>query len=287
MTCFRFGAGLLMAVWALTAATAQIDTLAQNLTLPFESPKASVAQTIGLTDIRVDYYRPAVRGRAIWGKMLKFNEGKPYPWRAGANENTTIQFEHDVEINGHPLEAGTYGFHIILAEDAWTLVFSENSTSWGSFFYQPEEDALRLKVIPQEVPHREWLMYGFENLTENSTDVFLHWEELKVSFTVEVDVHPIVLASIRRELRGIPAFNWQGWYQAANYCFQNDINHEEALEWIDQSIRRGKNHHNLRLKGQLLVQSGDAEAARTLLEQALEVAPDPAKPGIEKILESL
>lgn len=272
---------------AATPAVAQIETIAENLTLPFVSPRAEAEQRIGITDITVTYHRPAVRGREIWGDLVPYGKDQPYPWRAGANENTTIHFSDDVKVEGFDLPAGAYGFHIYPSEKMWTLIFSKNATSWGSFFYSPAEDALRIEVEPQNVPHREWLMYGFEDLTEDSAYVFLHWEEKKVRFQVEVDVHDIVLRSIREELRNIPGFTWQGYYQAANYSLQNELNYEEALEWIDQSIRRQENDFNLRVKGQLLARTGKPEEARDVLEQALEIAPERRKDAVRQILEDV
>lgn len=163
---------------------------------PRPSPKAMSAHSIGLDGkITVKYSRPGVKGRTIWGELVpygmaegnKYSDNKPYPWRAGANENTTIEFNKDVTVNGEALAAGKYGIHMIPTEnDGWTIIFSNNNAIWGSYAYNQEEDALRITVKPQTAEHQEWLLYNFDNYTGNSTDVYMHWEKLKVAFTVTV-----------------------------------------------------------------------------------------------------
>ena len=158
------------------------------------SPMASSSQTIGLgTEITVKYSRPAVKGRTVWGDMVpygmaegnQYSDNKPYPWRAGANENTTITFSDDVTVQGEPLAAGTYGLHMIPAQDGeWTVIFNKVSDSWGSYKYDEAQDALRVMVTPEEAPMEEWLTYGFDDITPSSTEAYLHWEKLKVPFTV-------------------------------------------------------------------------------------------------------
>ena len=169
-------------------------TLAQeNKVRP--SLKASVMQRLGIdTDITIEYSRPGVKGRKIWGELVpyglapgnEYSNEKPYPWRAGANENTTIEFSKDVLIEGNKLPAGKYGIHMIPSEKDWTIIFSKNSEGWGSFAYNQEEDALRITVTPVEAPHKEWLMFGFNNLDGTSATVCLHWEKVKVPFKIEL-----------------------------------------------------------------------------------------------------
>jgi hypothetical protein len=159
------------------------------------SLKASVSQTLGTdTQVAIDYSRPGVKGRKIWGELVpygmapgnQYSKDKPFPWRAGANENTTIEFTKDVLVGGQKLAAGKYGIHMIPSEKEWTIIFSKNNSSWGSFAYNQEEDALRATVTPVAAPHKEWLAYGFEDLAGNSATAFLHWERLKVPFKIEV-----------------------------------------------------------------------------------------------------
>ena len=159
------------------------------------SLKASVMQRLGIdTDITIEYSRPGVKGRKIWGELVpyglapgnEYSNEKPYPWRAGANENTTIEFSKDVLIEGNKLPAGKYGIHMIPSEKDWTIIFSKNNSGWGSFAYNQEEDALRVTVTPTEIPHQEWLIFGFGNLAGTSATAFLLWEKLKVPFKIEL-----------------------------------------------------------------------------------------------------
>lgn len=284
---FRFIAVALTISVACASAYAQLDGRAHNLTLPTASPGASVTQEIGLSTVTIEWHRPGVKDREIWGTSLAPYGGDPTLWRAGANENTTITVSHDCTINGNALPAGTYGFHTIPTEGDWTLVFSTNSTSWGSYFYNPEEDALRVTVTPEEAPHEEWLRYGFEDLSEDSATAYLVWETKKVPFEIAFDTHEIVLESIRNQLRNVPAFTWQGWWQAAKYCFDQGINDEEAMAWLDQSIARGEHYLNLSLKAQYLVKQGKNDEAKPLLERAIELAPENRQAKLRDLLESL
>ncbi len=245
-----------------------INTTAQNLATPRISPHASVSQTIGFTVINIDYHRPGVKGRKIWDGLVPYGE----VWRAGANENTTIEFTGNVKINGNDLKAGKYGFHIIPNKDEWILIFNKVNYAWGSFFYDQNEDALRIKVYPSETENREWLQYGFENLSQNSCDAYLHWEKLKVSFKIEIDFHENVITHFREELKSIPGFSWQGYYQAASYALQNGINLEEAMTWIDKSIEINPNLSNLYVKSELLKLNGENEKAADLIDQGIKLA---------------
>jgi hypothetical protein len=160
---------------------------------PRPSPKASVTQRIGMdTDIVINYGRPGVKGRKIWGALVpygmapgsQYSKNQPFPWRGGANETTTIEFSKDVKINGNPLPAGKYGLHFIPSETSWIIIFSKTNSGWGSFSYNQADDALRVTVTPVKAPFQEWLVYGFDNLSETGAAAYLQWEELKVSFNI-------------------------------------------------------------------------------------------------------
>ncbi len=260
---------------------------AQFMETPQASPKAMVMQRIGITDVTITYHRPGVKGRKTWGELVPFNEGKPFPWRAGANENTTISFTHDVTINGSALPAGTYGFHTIPSEKDWILIFSKNNASWGSYFYKPEEDALRVTVTPVEAPHQERLLYGFDELTDNSVVASLHWGKLKVNFKIETDVHTFALDKVKNELRAGYGFFWWGYNNAANYCLNYEVHIDQGLDWVDQSIKMEKNYRNLATKGQLLAKKGDTNQAKEVLKSALDLAPERAQKRIQTIIDEL
>ena len=209
---------------------------------------ASVSEQIGITNVTIHYSRPGVKKRDghIWGELipvgyteLGYGTKKPAPWRAGANENTVIEFTTDVKIEDQDLPAGRYGFFIAYDPRECTLIFSKNSTSWGNFFYNPDEDALRVKVKPVKTEKStEWLKYEFAEQTAASATVQLQWEKLMIAFRIDVDIIKTQVESFRKELRGGKALpgSWQAWNQAAAYCAANNTNLEEALLWADSSL---------------------------------------------------
>ena len=253
-----------------------------QLKTPRVSPYSSVTQRIGLTDVTVNYHRPAVKEREVWGKLVPYGfappgpvgNGKPFPWRAGANENTTISFTDDVMIEGKPLPAGTYGLHMIPAEGDWTIAFSKNSSSWGSFFYDENEDALRVTVKPQKAEHEEWLEYGFNDLTKNSAVAYLHWEKMKVPFKVEVNTDEIAINYFKNQLRGQLGFNWQNWNQAAFYCLQNNLHLDLGIEWVDKSISMNENATNRNLKAYLLMAQNKKDECLAMFKENVEKYPN-------------
>jgi tetratricopeptide (TPR) repeat protein len=239
------------------------------LNLPQASPKATISQTVGVTEIAINYHRPAVNKRTIWGDLVPYDQ----VWRAGANENTTITFSSPVTVNGKPLAAGTYGLHMIPSKGGdWTIAFSKVSWAWGSFTYDEKEDALRVTAKPQPAEFQERLSYSFDDPTGRSVDVALRWEKVRVPFTVEIDTPSVVVESLRKELRDLPRFSWQGWNQAAAYCLQNKVNTEEALAWADRSVRMQENFNNLRTKAGLLELKGDTKAATDLRNRSMKIA---------------
>lgn len=145
------------------------------------SPNASVSQTIGTTEVIITYGRPAINNRIIFGDLVPFDE----IWRTGANEATTITFSDDVTVEGEKLEAGTYGLFTVPGEDTWTIVFNDNPTQWGAFDYNSDEDVLRVEVKPEEAPPMEQMMFYFEEVTDESGTIVLHWDDVKVPFTVK------------------------------------------------------------------------------------------------------
>ena len=231
------------------------------------SQQAMVGQRIGYTDVSILYHSPYVNGRTIWGDLVPYGQ----VWRAGANENTVITFTDDVTINGSPLAAGTYGLHMIPDAGEWTIIFSKNHTAWGSFFYNQQEDALRVKAKPEAHEMQNWLDYTFTDRAASSARVTLSWEKLKVSFTVAVDVQGIALTHIRQQLQNQAAFSWHGWEEAAHYCIENKFNYEEALKWINRSIQMEENYTNLAAKAQLLSLMGNTAGATEAKNKAVEL----------------
>lgn len=247
-----------------------LSTFAQSsLTMPEASPKAVVTQRIGLTDISVNYHSPAVKERTVWGGLVPYNK----IWRAGANENTTVSFTHDVSVNGKPLPAGTYGLHMIPTEKNWTIIFSKNYTSWGSYFYKQDEDALRVEVAPKQHQHTEWLTYTFFDKSSNSATLSLLWEKLEIPVKIDVDVNTVVVNNIKNELRSTPGFTWQGFYEAADYCYHNNVETDQALIWIESANNFNPNNFSvLKLKANLLEVKGQKDEAEKISKEAVDFA---------------
>ncbi|HKB84819.1 MAG TPA: DUF2911 domain-containing protein [Ignavibacteriaceae bacterium] len=242
---------------------------AQNqLTVPQISQKASVSQTIGLTDITINYHGPKVNGRDIWGKLVPYNE----VWRGGANENTTITFTDPVKIEGKDIPAGTYGLHFIPSENEWTVIFNKNNWAWGSFNYDQKDDQLRVKVKPVSDDFQEWLSYSFDNPNENSVDAVLRWEKLKVPIHIDLDVHELAIGHMKKELDNLPGFSWQGWNQIASYALMNNTHRDDAMKWIDKSLSLNKNFTNQMTKAGLLEASGKTAESDELKSSVLNTA---------------
>ena len=248
--------------------------------------KASVSERIGITDVKIDYDRPAVKGREgkIWGSVvhygfadLDYGTSKAAPWRAGANENTTMTFSTDVTIGGKPLPAGKYGFFIAMGKEKATVIFSKFNTAWGSFFYDPKDDALRVEVPVAALNESvERLKYEFSDQTENAAVISLQWEKVKIPFTVAIDLQREQIASFRKEFNAGSFYRyWQNVHSAANYCLVNNINLEEGLSWADRSINTyfgEKNFLTLATYAGLTEKLGNKTKADSIMKVAYPMA---------------
>lgn len=232
-----------------------------TLKIPQPSNLVNESQRLGVTDITISYSSPSVNNRDVWndGRVIPQN-GKPIAWRTGANMNTTIHFTTDVLIEGKPLKSGTYGFHIIPKGDTYTLLFAHNSNLWGSYYLDIEKDvSLQVDVTAKPCDFSEKLDYEFLDWEENAVTIGLEWADKRIPFTISVDLNKTVVESFRDELRGINTYHWQAWNDAAQWCLNHNTNLEEALEWVERSIKGGyggfaanKNVTNLSTKALLL-----------------------------------
>src|SRR5262245_19370517 len=243
-----------------------------DLKLPDVSQAAEVKQRIALTDIAVNYHRPLVNGRKIWGGVVPYGK----VWRAGANENTTIEFSDPVSVEGKPLDKGTYGLHMIPNQGSWTIIFSKTNTGWGSYSYDQKEDALRVDVKPRPLAeNKEALEFDFEDLKPTSTAVTMKWEKLGVPFTVSVNDADQTLENIRAQLKGRGQFAWQALDEGAQFCLTRKINLDEALRWADASIQNEERFDNLSTKADILKALNRSDEAKTAWNHALEIAKAP------------
>jgi len=239
-----------------------------NLDLPYASQAAQVKQRVGVTDITITYHRPVVNGRKIWGGLVPTGQ----VWRAGANENTTIEFSTPVSIEGKPLPAGTYGLHTIPNADTWTVIFSKMAVAWGSYTYNQSEDALRVDVKPHPIEMEEALEYEFEDLKPDSVAVTMKWEKVAVPFRVSVNLSDTVIPSIRNQLRGRAQYSWEPLNEAANFCLTHKTNLEDGLKWADLSIQNEERFENLSTKADLLQAMNRTDEAKKVRDHAMEVA---------------
>ncbi len=264
MTVRRLSSFALLLLFSAVMCSAQ----SALLNLPRQSQHATVSQRVGITDITVNYHRPLVKDRQIFGKVVPYGQ----VWRAGANENTTITFTDPVTIEGQSLDRGTYGLHMIPNADQWTVIFSKITTAWCSFTYDPKEDALRVIVKPRSAELEEALTYDFDEVKPDSTLLTLRWEKVAVPIKIGVNVHEIVQASIPRQLKGIQQYTWQGWDDAANYLLAEKVGLEDALKYDDQSIQVEERFDNLMTRSQILDAMGKKEEAVTAKNKALAKA---------------
>ncbi|MFL6387940.1 MAG: DUF2911 domain-containing protein [Terriglobales bacterium] len=239
------------------------------LQLPEASQRARVLQMIGISDVVISYHRPLVNGRQIWGQIVPYGQ----VWRAGANENTSIQFSDAVEIEGKPLPKGTYGLHMIPGKSDWIIIFSKNSTSWGSFTYDPSEDALRVMVKPHQSEFHEALTFQFDDIRPESAQITLLWDRLAVSFKASVNVREIVERSLQDQLRDRSGdFLWNAWNEAAEYLLTNKGNLDQALRYSNRSIQMEERFENMTTKARILDAMGRREEADAAREQAIVIA---------------
>ena len=272
-------------------------SIAQTLSQPpsGDNQKSSITQWIGPVKVNITYSSPDVTGPNgedrkghIWGEVVHygfidqgFGTSKAAPWRAGANENTTITFSHDVKVESKDLKAGTYGLFLAIEKTGpWTWIFSKNSTSWGSYFYNDEEDALRVAVTPLDAPHNEWLTFGFEDRLPNAASAYLRWDNKRVPFKIEVpNVTELYVSKMREELRSSPGFDYRNWSTAAQYCAQNKINLEEALTWADAAmsptIGGVEDFNGLSTKANVLRAMGREADAIPIMDKAIKIPNTP------------
>ncbi len=260
---------LSLGVLAIQAAPPPLPASASDdYVFPQRSPWASVQQTIGTTVIAIDYHRPAVRGRPIWGSLVPYNQ----VWRAGANEATTIRFSDPVRIQGHGVKAGTYSLFMIPRQGgAWTVILNRQAKQWGAFAYDPRQDVLRIDVLPRTCPQTEWLTYALDPTSDSTAYIQLLWERVKVNFLVEVDVEGIVATRMKRLFAQRPN-DWRVYAEAAEYGLQETIPLSQAITWADHSLALQENPTNLAVKARLLHEAGQRNQAQALMERALHLA---------------
>jgi len=269
-----------------------------QLRLPRPSQWSSVTQTIGTTDITINYSRPAVKGRAIFGDVSaadNYVKGEatlddqnkrpkdmvivPYRhvWRTGANEATQFITSDDLLINGQKLPAGKYSLHTVPGKDEWTIIFNSDAGQWGSFDYDAAKDVLRVKTKPEWLSdNQELLAYSFDPVTDNNATVNIRWEKVRVPFTVQVDVVSTTMAHAREAVSAAKADDWRTPFNAGQYAKQNKFD-EDAGKWFDQSLKAldasiaaKETFQNLSAKANVLFVSGKKDEAFAVAQKAID-----------------
>jgi len=236
---------------------------------PKLSPQATVSQTIGTTSVSLEYHRPQVRGRKVWGELVPFGQ----VWRTGANEATTIKFSDPVRVEGKPVPAGTYALFSIPGPEQWTLILNKRWRQFGAYEYQPKEDLIRFDVKAKPVKeHTEWLTYEVYPASRASAYVDLYWEKLRVSFRVDVDVDAMVTARMKRAMAKAGEGDWKLYADAAEYFVEQERELTQALGWVEKSIKIQENPTNLSVKARILRALGQPGQAYQVMEKALKVA---------------
>lgn len=248
--------------------------------VPRASPKMSITQTVGMTDITIDYSRPGVKDRSIWGELVPWNK----LWRTGANEATTIEFSHDVEVEGHAVPAGRYALFTIPGENEWTVILNSDWDQPGTSRYDESKDIARFRVTPKTGPWQEWMAFHFPDIAADSATIELAWKETRVPFRVEVDTPSIVLDRARSELATMAS--WVHPYRAASYAFDEGMVNDEALGWINRSVALQETWWNLSLQARMLAKQGRTDEAQAAAQRALIVARNMENPPDTSELES-
>ena len=239
-----------------------------QLKLPRVSPAATVTQSIGLTDLTVSYCRPGVKGRVIWGGLVPYGE----PWRTGANEATRFTTTDAIQFGGKELAAGAYSLFTIPGKEEWIVVINSEKDLWGAYEYKPEKDVMRVTVKPTAVESQEWMEFSFEDLTSNSANLVLRWEKLRVAVPIVVDANGKTLAGARAAIDSMKSDDWRTPYQAASFCFTNDVAMEEGWKWLEKSLGVQQTYQNLGLQARWQAKQGKKADALKTAEKALGVA---------------
>ena len=229
---------------------------------PRPSPKASLMQSVGITDVTINYNRPGVKGRAIWGALVPYDK----VWRTGANEATTIEFSDEVFINGNKLAKGLYSLHTIPTATQWTVIFNSVAQQWGSYSYDAAKDALRIQVTPEKADHREWMSFEIPEMTTDTAKVVLRWEKLAVPFTIDTKSTERTLAGFKSAMQP----DWRTPYMAANFAFENKgaATDAEMMQWLEQSLKINENIGNLWLRARVAERAGNKAEAIHYAEMA-------------------
>ncbi|UJP64290.1 DUF2911 domain-containing protein [Mongoliitalea daihaiensis] len=273
---------------ALFMAAFWINTEAQQINMPQASPSAKISQKIGLTDVTIEYARPSMKGRKIFGELVPFGD----VWRTGANAATLLTFSTDVSIENQPLPAGTYALYTIPGRDDWTIIISSNTKLWGAVGYNAEDDVLRATVKSGKTGQRyETMEFNFVDMTDNAASVAIKWENTRVSFRIETEVDQIVMDQIKALIIDQEVTNPGLYYQAANYYFTNKKDLKMAYDWISKSVEADPKYWTMHLKAKIEAELGLKSEAIQSATSSMAMAKEAKNPDYvglnERLIRSL
>lgn len=250
---------------ACAALVAAQSATAQPFATPRPSPGAKLTQTVGTTDLTINYSRPGVKGRAIWGALVPYGA----PWRTGANEATQFICSDEISIEGQKLAAGTYALVTIPSADSWVVAFSTQKEMWGAFAYEPKNDAIRVTVKPVAAGHVERMQFTFDDPTTDATVMNLRWEKLSVPVKITVDTNGKTLAAARTAIAAAKPDDWRTPYRAASWAFDNSVAPDDAAVWAQSAARVKDNFQTAGLLARQAAKGGDTKNAVELMKKSI------------------
>jgi hypothetical protein len=264
------------------------EATAQQINMPQASPTAKISQKIGLTDVSIEYARPSMKGRKIFGELVPYGE----VWRTGANAATLLSFSTDVTIENQPVKAGTYALYSIPDKDDWTIILSSNTKLWGAVGYNASEDILRVNVKAGKTGQRyETMEFNFVDMTDNAAFVAIKWENTRVAFKIETEVDDIVMAQIKELVIDTEVTNPGLYYQAANYYYTNKKDLRLAYDWISKSVADDAKYWTMHLKAKIEAELGMKKEAIESANKSMEMAKEAKNPDYvglnERLIRSL
>lgn len=243
-------------------------TINAQVKTPAPSPHAKTEQTVGLTDIVVEYSRPSMKGRTIYGGLVPFGK----TWRTGANANTKVTFSDDVTIDGKSLKKGTYALYSVPNKESWDFIFYNDATNWGTpKEWDESKVALKISAKPFDIGTKiESFMIVFDNLTSNSTELGLLWESTYVGFKINVPTDEIAGKSIDKIMAG-PSAN--DFFNSASYYRKSGKDLNKALTWIDKAVAlKSDAFWMVREKSLIQAALGDKKSAIKTAKESLKIA---------------
>lgn len=256
-------------LYGATLVTASVSAQAPaKIAFPAASPAATIKQRVGLTDVEIIYSRPSVRGRKIFGDLVQYNE----VWRTGANSATKISFSTAVKLNGADVPAGKYELYTIPGASEWIVIIHKDSSAWGAYTYDRKNDIARFTARPVALSKAtESFTIGISDLHDDSATLGLSWEKVRVPIRLETDVRNVLVPQIEAVMASDAAK--KPYAQAALYYFDNNIDLDKAVKWIDEAIAASPatfyfSYH----KARILAKKGDKAGAITAAEKSLEGA---------------